>query len=93
MYRQFTDGTYTRLVPRPEWLGYLGPILRAEVGDTIVVYLKNFATRNYSMHPHGVFYEKDAEGVCLHVHCINECIYSTDYVCRRSILSLKSGFN
>lgn len=62
MYRQFTDGTYTRLVPRPEWLGYLGPILRAEVGDTIVVYLKNFATRNYSMHPHGVFYEKDAEG-------------------------------
>ncbi|XP_030009984.1 hephaestin-like protein 1 isoform X3 [Sphaeramia orbicularis] len=62
MYRQYTDATYTRLAPRPGWLGFLGPILRAEVDDVIVVHLKNFATRNYSMHPHGVFYEKDAEG-------------------------------
>lgn len=62
MYRQYTDATYTRLAPRPSWLGFLGPILRAEVDDVIVVHLKNFATRNYSMHPHGVFYEKDAEG-------------------------------
>ncbi|KAF7665268.1 hypothetical protein LDENG_00142140 [Lucifuga dentata] len=62
MFRQYTDATYSRLVPQPEWLGFLGPILRAEVDDVIVVHLKNFAFRNYSMHPHGVFYEKDAEG-------------------------------
>ncbi|KAM9348630.1 ferroxidase HEPHL1 [Symphorus nematophorus] len=62
MFRQFTDATYSRQVPRPAWLGFLGPILRAEVDDVIVVHLKNFASRNYSMHPHGVFYEKDAEG-------------------------------
>ncbi|KAM4619806.1 ferroxidase HEPHL1 isoform 2-T2 [Polymixia lowei] len=62
MFRQFTDGTYTRQAPRPSWLGFLGPILRAEVDDVIVVHLKNFASGNYSMHPHGVFYEKDTEG-------------------------------
>lgn len=62
MYREFTDGTYKQLAARPQWLGYLGPVLRAEVGEVIVVHLKNFATRSYSMHPHGVFYEKDAEG-------------------------------
>ncbi|XP_029957075.1 hephaestin-like protein 1 [Salarias fasciatus] len=62
MYRQYTDGTYSSLSPRPEWLGFLGPILRAEVDETIVVHLKNFASRNYSVHPHGVFYEKNAEG-------------------------------
>nr|XP_033500237.1 hephaestin-like protein 1 isoform X1 [Epinephelus lanceolatus] len=62
MFRQYTDATYSRQVPQPAWLGFLGPILRAEVDDVIVVHLKNFATRNYSMHPHGVFYEKNAEG-------------------------------
>lgn len=62
MFRQYTDATYSRLAPRPAWLGFLGPILRAEVDDVIVVHLKNFATRNYSMHPHGVFYEKNTEG-------------------------------
>ncbi|XP_029924399.1 hephaestin-like protein 1 [Myripristis murdjan] len=62
MFMQYTDATYTSKAPRPAWLGFLGPILRAEVDDVIVVHLKNFASRNYSMHPHGVFYEKDAEG-------------------------------
>ncbi|XP_074467992.1 ferroxidase HEPHL1 isoform X2 [Sebastes fasciatus] len=62
MFRQYTDATYCRLAPRPAWLGFLGPVLRAEVDDVIVVHLKNFATRSYSMHPHGVFYEKDSEG-------------------------------
>ncbi|KAF1378555.1 hypothetical protein PFLUV_G00191770 [Perca fluviatilis] len=62
MFRQYTDATYSRLASRPVWLGFLGPILRAEVDETIVVHLKNFATRNYSMHPHGVFYEKNTEG-------------------------------
>ncbi|KAK2879654.1 ferroxidase HEPHL1 isoform X1 [Channa argus] len=62
MFRQYTDGSYTHLTQRPQWLGFLGPVLRAEVDDVIVVHLKNFATRSYSMHPHGVFYEKNSEG-------------------------------
>ena len=65
IYREYTDGTFTKLKPRPaEWAhtGILGPILRAEVGDTIRVAFKNNATRPYSMHPHGMFYLKDSEG-------------------------------
>ena len=65
VYREYTDETFTRLKPRsPEWehAGMLGPVLRAEVGDTLKVYFRNNATRPYSMHPHGVFYEKASEG-------------------------------
>jgi hephaestin len=65
LYREYTDETFTKLKPRPaqwEHTGILGPILRAEVGDTIRVVFKNNATRPYSMHPHGVFYAKDSEG-------------------------------
>uniref|UniRef100_A0A8C7EGX0 Ceruloplasmin n=1 Tax=Nothoprocta perdicaria TaxID=30464 RepID=A0A8C7EGX0_NOTPE len=62
VYKQYTDSTYTTEIPKPAWLGFLGPIIRAEVGDTIKVHLKNFASRPYTIHPHGVFYEKDSEG-------------------------------
>ena len=65
IYREYTDATFTTRKPRApqdEYLGLLGPILRAEVGDTIKVVFKNNASRPYSMHPHGVFYEKASEG-------------------------------
>ncbi|KAG9263574.1 hephaestin-like protein 1 isoform X1 [Astyanax mexicanus] len=62
VFRQYTDGSYTQEVPKPAWLGYLGPVLRAEVGDVMEIHMKNFAFRSYSMHPHGVFYEKNSEG-------------------------------
>nr|XP_015196687.1 PREDICTED: hephaestin-like protein 1 [Lepisosteus oculatus] len=62
VYREYTDGHFTTEIPKPAWLGFLGPILKAEVEDVIVVHLKNFASRPYSLHPHGVFYEKDSEG-------------------------------
>ncbi len=65
IFREYTDATFTKLKPRPpEWehAGSLGPILRAEVGDTIKILFKNNGTHPYSMHPHGVFYEKASEG-------------------------------
>ncbi|KAM4701613.1 ferroxidase HEPHL1 [Discoglossus pictus] len=62
IYKQFANAAYDREISKPTWLGFLGPLIKAEVGDTIVVHLKNFATRNYTLHPHGVFYEKDSEG-------------------------------
>lgn len=65
IYREYTDASFTKLQPRPpEWehAGILGPILRAEVGDTIKILFKNNGTHPYSMHPHGVFYEKASEG-------------------------------
>jgi len=65
LYREYTDSTFSALKPVPDaWkhLGMLGPVIRAEVGDTIKVVFKNNATRPYSVHPHGVFYLKASEG-------------------------------
>ncbi len=65
IFREYTDSSFRVLKPRPEaWthLGILGPLLRAEVGDTIKVVFRNKATRRYSLHPHGVFYDKASEG-------------------------------
>jgi manganese oxidase len=65
VYREYTDQKFEKLKERrPEdaYLGLLGPVLRAEVGDTIKVVFKNKGTHPYSMHPHGVFYEKPSEG-------------------------------
>ncbi len=65
LYREYTDNTFHTLKPRSaEWehLGFLGPLIRAEVGDTIRVVFRNNGNHPYSMHPHGVFYNKDSEG-------------------------------
>ncbi len=65
LYREYTDATFKTLKPRaPEWehLGFLGPLIRATVGDTIVVVFRNNAKFPASVHPHGVFYNKDSEG-------------------------------
>ncbi|KAK7109489.1 hypothetical protein V1264_013522 [Littorina saxatilis] len=65
LYRQFRDNSFSRQVASRSALGMLGPILRAETGDTIVVVFKNMAmsaNRSLSVHPHGVQYNKDAEG-------------------------------
>jgi manganese oxidase len=65
LFREYTDARFNAFKP-PEknWLhlGILGPLLRAEVGDTIKVVFKNNASRPYSIHPHGVFYDKNSEG-------------------------------
>jgi FtsP/CotA-like multicopper oxidase with cupredoxin domain len=65
LYREYTDSSFRTLKPRPpEWehLGFLGPVIRAEVGDTIRVVFRNNCHQPYSIHPHGVFYNKDSEG-------------------------------
>jgi hephaestin len=65
LYRQYRDATFRRRLPvSPQWrhLGFLGPAIEAEVGDTIVVHFKNHTTHSASMHPHGVRYAKDSEG-------------------------------
>nr|XP_036872957.1 hephaestin isoform X2 [Manis javanica] len=62
IYKEYRDGSYKDEMAQPAWLGFLGPVLQAEVGDVILIHLKNFATRPYTIHPHGVFYKKDSEG-------------------------------
>src|SRR6185436_9127181 len=51
LYREYTDRTFRTLKPRParwEHLGFLGPVVRAVVGDTIVFHFKNNTTRPVS---------------------------------------------
>ncbi|HMB24724.1 MAG TPA: multicopper oxidase domain-containing protein [Anaerolineales bacterium] len=64
-YQEYTDASFKTLKAIPaKWKhkGILGPVIEAEVGDTIVVVFKNNTAFPANMHPHGVFYEKNSEG-------------------------------
>ena len=65
MYREYTDAQFKEQkerTPAQKYLGVLGPILRAEVGDTMEVVFKNMASSGmkFSMHPHGLYYRYKA---------------------------------
>jgi manganese oxidase len=66
VYREYTDANFSTRKPRlpqDEYLGLLGPVLHAEVGDTIKVIFKNNASRPYSMHlPDDIFRPRHAAG-------------------------------
>ncbi|OXB62544.1 hypothetical protein ASZ78_014490 [Callipepla squamata] len=65
IFQRYTDSTFTILQDEGEYeehLGILGPVIRAEVNDVILVHFKNLASRPYSLHAHGLFYEKSSEG-------------------------------
>lgn len=61
-YLQYRDASFTTRVEQPAWLGILGPVLRAEVGDTLRVRFCNRAAGPHGIHPHGVRYTKAHEG-------------------------------
>ncbi len=62
-YVEYTDATFTTTKPVEDGTrGILGPVIRAEVGDTIEFVLKNNSTIPVTAHPHGVFYDKSNEG-------------------------------
>jgi len=75
IYHGYTDATFTRQIVRPKtdaYMGQLGPIIRAEVGDTIKVTFKNNTPFPASVHPHGVFYDKNSEGAPYAGHTGND---------------------
>ncbi|MGC2447770.1 MAG: hypothetical protein WA477_09000, partial [Candidatus Sulfotelmatobacter sp.] len=47
---EYTDDTFTTKKPQPDWLGILGPVIRAEVGDEIVVEFLNRSRLPHDMH-------------------------------------------
>ena len=59
---EYTDDTFTTKKPQPDWLGILGPVIRAEVGDEVVVVFLNRTRFAHDMHPHGLRYDKNNEG-------------------------------
>lgn len=65
VYREYADASFRHLKPRPTadaYLGILGPIIHAEVGDTVVVVFKNNSRFPLTVHAHGLFYTKPSEG-------------------------------
>jgi FtsP/CotA-like multicopper oxidase with cupredoxin domain len=65
LYQGYTDAGFGTKVQRPAedaYLGMLGPVIRAQVGDTIRVVFRNKCPFPTSVHPHGVFYAKNSEG-------------------------------
>lgn len=65
LYRGYTDGSFSkhsRGLTHDGPLGLMGPVIHAQVGDTIVVHFRNECSFPASVHPHGVFYTKDSEG-------------------------------
>uniref|UniRef100_A0A4W5KUV5 Coagulation factor V n=1 Tax=Hucho hucho TaxID=62062 RepID=A0A4W5KUV5_9TELE len=66
VFRGYLDITFSTPDIRGEMdehLGILGPVIKAEVGQTIMVFFRNLASRPYSLHANGVSYTKQTEGL------------------------------
>ncbi|XP_035872236.1 coagulation factor VIII [Phyllostomus discolor] len=62
VFVEFTDHLFNIAKPRPPWMGLLGPTIRAEVYDTVLITLRNMASHAVSLHAVGVSYWKASEG-------------------------------
>ncbi|XP_050757435.1 coagulation factor VIII isoform X3 [Gymnogyps californianus] len=62
VFVEYPDASFTQPKPKPAWMGLLGPTIRAEVYDTVVITFKNLASRPYNIHAVGVSYWKASEG-------------------------------
>ena len=71
-YLQYTDATFTTRIPSDPRVGIMGPVLRAEVGDTIVVTFSNAIDFPITAHPHGVRYVKDGSEGWLIACCVSQ---------------------
>jgi len=64
VYQEYTDSSFTRVKPRPaEWrhLSFLGPLIRAGVGDTIRVVFRNRVSFPANVHPDAVLHHAQAQ--------------------------------
>ena len=71
LYRGYTDASFAHRIarlPDQRYLGILGPVIRAQVGDTIKVVFRNTCPFPTSVHPHGVLYAKSSEGAPYNDH-------------------------
>ncbi|XP_076119380.1 coagulation factor V [Alosa pseudoharengus] len=62
VYREYEDATFKKAKPHPPELGLLGPTLRAQEGDVIVVTFRNMVEQPCNIHTHGIAYGKQSEG-------------------------------
>jgi manganese oxidase len=57
-YRQYTPGFGEPVGPA----SVPGPLIDAEVGDTVIVHFRNKLRSPVTMHPHGIFYSNEMDG-------------------------------
>ncbi|XP_068813186.1 coagulation factor VIII isoform X2 [Struthio camelus] len=62
VFVEYPDASFTQPKHKPAWMGLLGPTIRAEVYDKVVITFKNLASRPYNLHAVGVSYWKVSEG-------------------------------
>ncbi|XP_061091962.1 coagulation factor VIII [Conger conger] len=62
VYWEYKDSTFSTPKAKPPWMGILGPTIKAEVNDRVVVHFKNFASLPFSVCPVGISYWKQSEG-------------------------------
>ncbi|KAG9271087.1 venom prothrombin activator omicarin-C non-catalytic subunit [Astyanax mexicanus] len=66
VFREYLDSSFTTPYIRgevDEHLGILGPVIKAEVDETIIIVFKNLASNPHSLHANGVSYGKNMEGL------------------------------
>jgi FtsP/CotA-like multicopper oxidase with cupredoxin domain len=57
-YRPYTAGFESPLAPAT----VPGPLIEAEIGDTVIVHFRNKLKSPVTMHPHGIFYSNEMDG-------------------------------
>ncbi|HVG46194.1 MAG TPA: hypothetical protein VM890_15735 [Longimicrobium sp.] len=63
-YREYTDASFSRQKPRPagwDHLAFLGPLIRADVGDTIRIVFRNRVGFPVNVHPDAVLNRPTAD--------------------------------
>jgi len=63
-YREYTDASFTHQKPRPagwDHLAFLGPLIRADVGDTIRIVFRNRVGFPVNVHPDAVLNRPTAD--------------------------------
>ncbi|XP_043560511.1 coagulation factor VIII [Chiloscyllium plagiosum] len=68
VFVEFKDSSFLTPEPKPKWMGILGPTIRAEVNDKVIIHFKNLASRPLSIHPFGISYWKMSEGASYNDH-------------------------
>lgn len=63
VYKLYTDSSYTTEIPSPASFGYVGPLMRGEVGEVMRIHFRNNIDIAATVHPHGVKYSKANEGL------------------------------
>lgn len=62
VYREYTDGTFSKEVKQLDYMGLLGPTIYAEVGDRVKIDFRNSCRFGVTLHVHGLEYDKSSEG-------------------------------